>query len=546
MASPRRRGPTWVWDYLLPPVVYLACFTLLTWPALRWFSSAYMLGSDDGFQNIWNLWWVDKSLTQLHQSPFYTTWLHAPAGTTLVGHTLNPFNGLLAIPLRRVMSPEATYNTIIVFSFVVGGWTTYALARAVSGSRAGALLAGFLFTFSAFHFAHATSHLQLVALEWVPLCLLGLLRLMEKPMLPRALAAAGAVLLVALCDYYYLLYSAIAGVLLYAVMAGAKRDIAFGLRRPHVVPLLALVAASLATTGVLVAQVIIANQRDPFFGAHSATIYYTDLLAPFIPGGSWVFHTWTERYWSVFPAGWVEMSVYVGWGAIVLAVIAWRRRRESAAPTAVAWCVVMALVFFVLSLGPELRVWGLKTGGPMPYALLERFVPIFRLSGLPVRMMVMVSLALAVLAACGWAALARSPASPRRNLIMAALLGLIIFETWPRPLPITSHPIPAWVHALQDLPPGSYIDAHTHPAHSLYYQTIHEKPFAFGYISREPASVATEKLRKLLAARTGDVATLRSAWGFDYFVTPATMDVPAATIVYDDGETRIYSLRPSL
>jgi hypothetical protein len=533
-------------DYVVPAAFYLACFVVMTWPAVRSFSIAYLFGSEDGLQNAWNLWWVDKSLTELHRSPFHTTYLHAPAGTTLLGHTLNPFNGLLAIPLSRVFSPAATYNAIVVCSFVVCGWTTYALARAVGASRGGALLAGFLFTFCAFHFAHATSHLQLVALEWVPLCLLCVLRLMTKPTIGRALATAGAVLLVVLCDYYYLLYCVIAGLLLYVLMAWATRDALLGLRRPYLVPLLVFVAASLGTTGLLVGAVMVTDHRDPFFGAHSSTIYYADLLAPFIPGGSWAFHGLTEQYWSVFPAGWVEMSVYIGWGAIVLAIIGWRRRDRSAASTLpLAWWPLIAAVFFILALGPSLRVWGFDTKVPMPYALLERLVPIFKLSGLPVRMMVMVSLAVSVLAACGWTALARSPASPRRKLALAALLVFIAFEIWPRPLPLTSQPVPAWVYAMQKLPTGSIIDVHTHPAHAMYYQTIHEKPYGFGYVSREPASVATEKLRKQLAAETRDVAALRREWGFDYFVTPSTIDVPAAAeLLYDDGQTRIYSLRP--
>lgn len=551
LASPRR-GTSWIWDGLLPPLFYLACFVLMTWPSLQSFSSAFIFGSDDGFQNAWNFWWVDKSLAELHQSPFYTEWLHAPDGTTLLGHTLNLFNGLLAIPLRRVMSPAAAYNTIIVFSFVVGGWTMYALARAVSGSRGGALLAGFLFTFSSFHWAHATCHLQLVALEWVPLCLLCVLRLLTTPTLLRAVATAGAVLLVVLCDYYYLLYSAIAGLLMYVMIAREKRDPLFALCRPYVGPMLVFLGASLATTGVLVAMVLIANHRDPFYGAHSSAIYYTDLLAPFIPGGSWRFHEWTEPYWSIFPAGWVEMSVYVGWGTIALAIIAWRRRRKEPEPCARmgAW-VLIALVFFVLSLGPVLRVCGVSLGIPLPYALLERFVPLFKLSGLPVRMMVMVSLALAVLAACGWAALARPhdavqpPVSPRRKIAAAALLTLIAFETWPRPLPTHAPVVPAWVHAMKELPAGSFIDMQTDPATSMYYQTIHEKPFAFGYISREPSSVATDKLRKRLALRQGDFDALRDEWRIEYVIVAATAPpIPSLELAYADDAVRIYRLRP--
>ncbi len=70
----------WLTFFLVPLALYLAAFVLLTWPAVQSFSTHFLTGADDGLQNIWNLWWVNKSITQLHQSPFHTAFLQYPGG----------------------------------------------------------------------------------------------------------------------------------------------------------------------------------------------------------------------------------------------------------------------------------------------------------------------------------------------------------------------------------------------------------------------------------------------------------------------------------
>ena len=64
------------------------------------------------------------------------------------------------------------YNTITIFAFVMGGLTMYWLAYHLTRSFWGSLLAGFIFTFSNYHFMHAQGHLQLISLEWIPLFVL--------------------------------------------------------------------------------------------------------------------------------------------------------------------------------------------------------------------------------------------------------------------------------------------------------------------------------------------------------------------------------------
>ena len=60
----------------------------------------------------------------------------------------------------------------------------------------------------------------------------------------------------------------------------------------------------------------------------------------------------------------------------------------------------VAIVFFILSLGPTLKVFGTETGVPMPYALLMK-IPPFALSRTPVRLVVMGIFFLTIVAASG-------------------------------------------------------------------------------------------------------------------------------------------------
>jgi hypothetical protein len=56
-----------------------------------------------------------------------------------LAHTLNPFNGVLAMILMRFMSQVQVNNFIVVFAFVVSGITAFFLAREFTKSFFGFL-----------------------------------------------------------------------------------------------------------------------------------------------------------------------------------------------------------------------------------------------------------------------------------------------------------------------------------------------------------------------------------------------------------------------
>ena len=76
------------------------------------------------------------------------------------------------------------------------------------------------------------------------------------------------------------------------------------------------------------------------------------------------------------------------------------------------------------------------------------------------------------------------------------LTVLLLVEYLPKPMPASRPTVPSYVEVLKKLPDnGGIIDVVSRPTMALYYQTIHEKPVAFGYVARIPKSVREEEHR---------------------------------------------------
>jgi hypothetical protein len=541
---------------LVPLTLYLLAFVILSFPAVLRSRTHLLAGGEDGLANLWGIWWVGEALTTLHRLPFHTDTLHYPHGITMLPQVIGlPFNGLLVLPLRPWLTLEQAYNVVLLFSFAVAGLTAFWLAHHFTRAWGASLFAGAVFTFSNYHFAHAQEHLNLVSLEWLPLFLLLVFRALESPGVGRGLAAGGALTLVMLCDFYYAFYCVLALAVILACWLGRR-----ALRRQHLKALAGLAGVALVTIVPLFGSIAWLSRRDPLIGAHAATEYSLDLLAPFIPGGHWRFHSWTAGYWSRLPGNIDETSVHIGLSVLSLAGCAvWRRRELADARTGV--CVALGASFAVLGLGPALRVAGQPvTGEWLPYAWLTRAIPAFGISGMPVRMIVVTQLAVAVLAAAGLQLLWRTP---RGRRIACVGLALALFEYLPKPIPTTRLETPAYVVFLAKLPePAAVLDGYSSFSRALLWQTRHHKKMGFGYVSRVPASVWEQDAAVSRAAWEGRWDHLRQRYRFTHLVVPveggapdgvpslllppeAARAGPGKRVVFDDGHVRVIELEPT-
>ena len=92
------------------------------------------LHREDRDQNLWNLWWTRTALLGGH-NPFVTNMIWYPTRSASITHTLNVFNGILAVPLMTVFSLQTTYNIVVLFSFAATGYGAYLLFHYLCGNK---------------------------------------------------------------------------------------------------------------------------------------------------------------------------------------------------------------------------------------------------------------------------------------------------------------------------------------------------------------------------------------------------------------------------
>lgn len=531
---------------VIPGAVYFFLFCLLTFPLIRGFSTHFFTDDGDGFMNVWNLWWVNTAISNpsVHPSIWHTDLLHWPFGTTLLGQTLNPFNGLLAAPLLRVMSLVQVHNVIVLFSFVMSGVTAYWLAYYLTRSSWGSLLAGYIFTFSSYHFAHYYGHLNLISMEWIPLFVLCWYVLITRPSLWMGIASALTLWLVLLCDYYYFFYCFLAGGLILLWRMISQRNPRLFLDREYRAPLSTFLLLTLILTGPIIFPLMRLMRTDPLLDAHNPASFSLDLFALFVPGGTWRFNQLTEGYWSNLPLALSEASVYLGYAVVILVGYLWIKRRET--QFAVGLWLSLAGFFFLMALGPVLQVNGKVVYEALtPYTLLEKILPFLKLSGVPVRMAVMVTLAASVLSAM---AVTLIPKSPRGRMFAFVVISLLVIESLPAPLPAAPTDVPVYVTALAELPDeGGVLDQAAQTKYlQLYYQTVHQKPMAFGYIARTPTSVAEKGSLLRRTVNRGEYSKLWDTYRIRYIVTREAIEYAdpylLVELVYQDDDVNIYRL----
>jgi hypothetical protein len=236
------------------------------------------------------------------------------------------------------------------------------------------------------------------------------------------------------------------------------------------------------------------------------------------------------------------------------------RRSELLVRQTGPWWLIL-VVFWAFSLGPILRIWGVPHPGvPMPYRELEKLVPELALSGVPARMMVMVTLAAGVLTSVAFALLLRG--SSRARLAAGSLMLVLVLEYVPRPVPSVAPTVPEYVTVLQHLPDQAGLldvvsgyssqrpfGSDTGAGIALYYQTLHQHPMASGYIARVPTSAWQRLMTIKSDVDVGAFARLCRDFHLRYLVIApedvALASLFSAQLLVSTPDADLYDLAPN-
>jgi hypothetical protein len=198
---------------------------LMTWPLGR-VSPAVIPASDDANFSIWRLAWVAHQLPRDPAHLFDANIFH-PATGTLAFSDAMLLVGVAGLPFFELdINPALIHNGLLLAAIVLSMLCAFALARKLTGSDPAALIAAIVFGFGPYRIAHI-GHLELQWTMWMPLSMLLLHRLIEKPDVWRGALLGIALSAQLLCSIYYGLflgcYVGLAWIALLPLAAAKKR-----------------------------------------------------------------------------------------------------------------------------------------------------------------------------------------------------------------------------------------------------------------------------------------------------------------------------------
>lgn len=544
----------------------LAALTvLLTWPLFRHpatrvldaaslYGGAAPLVQRDINLTMWVLAWDAHALVTAPHRLFHANAMWpAPYTLALSEHMLGnvPF---FAPVYLATGNPVLAHQATLLASFVVAGLAMAAWVLYRTGDRGAAAAAGILFAFAPYR-TWQIGNLHVIAIQWLPLVLLGIDATLDR----RARAIGPAVLFAGLtlstaCSYYV----GYAAFVLAAVYLGAG-----AIPRGR-----AGLAASLPVLVALVgAAAVLALPSLPYLRAQALGIVADHRRQGFVSlafvraAFDGVSGTLGRYFWPRRDG----IPLYLGLLPLALAAAGAALHRG---PPRIALLLVAASGF-ILSLGPSAATaFGTV---PLPYRLLAEVVPGFSAMRAPQRFGALVTLAVAGLAGLGLAALRarlRARGRPRlaRALALAAVAGLCL-EVRPRGLATTTMPTGAAVHpvyrwlaahgeggAVVELPMAR--DQLYRHSLAMYHSIFHWLPIANGYSPYPPPSfraafAAAERLpdpaalRELFAHAPVRWLVVHRSW-----IEPATWAAWRATLeselrlVRDFGEVLLFERAP--
>ena len=243
---------------LLAAFFFVLATVVMTWPLARDVRSG-VPNHDDAYFHMWRIAWVAHQLPRAPRQLFDAN-IFAPMRDTLALSDAALLQSLIAAPAIWLGTRTILiYNLLLLGSMAASAWCAYLLAMRLTGAPGPSLLAGFIFGFGPYKFAHFP-HLELQASMWMPLAFSAVHRLAfgpgessgggDKSAFRGAGVALGAVLAMqALSALYYFMFLAIAlavmvAVLFAAIPAGDKRRLVSGLVVAAVVALAVVVPYS--------------------------------------------------------------------------------------------------------------------------------------------------------------------------------------------------------------------------------------------------------------------------------------------------------------
>ena len=328
-------------------------------------------GSGDISQSAWFLAWAPFAVFH-HINPYSTTWLNYPIGANLAISSQYFLYGILLTPITYGLNAIASYNLLIWLAYPLSAIAMFWVTRRYINHFWPAFVAALFYGFSPYMAGEGMGHLNLIFIPFPPLILcsvyeiftshehryrwgiaLGIFVIFQYMMSSELLATTALITLIAL----FILAIANPGKIKSASL-NAVGPLTLGM----LIALLALfypIWYSLDGPQHLIAPIHVFNNQ-----------FHADLLGTIFPTIAQKLYpsNWLTRGTSFLQGNWDENGSYLGIPLLILLVGIGIRLRKN---RWVRFSLIMAIVAWVISLGPYLTIDNHTTSIPLPFDLMS-------------------------------------------------------------------------------------------------------------------------------------------------------------------------------
>jgi hypothetical protein len=423
-----RLRPAHVWAAL---ALFAALAVVHLWPLAS--APAVLSRNDNGdaILHEWIMAWVAHQVVTDPLHLFDANIFFPERGTLSYSDHLFVQSMLAAPLLWSGASPVLAHNLVLLAGYALTGWTACLVIRKWTGSWAAGVGSGSLVAFNAFSLTRLPQ-IQDLHLEFFPLTLLALDRVLSMPRLRHALSLALWFVLQALTGTYVMVFTSLS--LIAAALARPSDWMGHRFVRVGGFTLLAAIVAVLALAPFLLPYYRASAEVGLGRSLEETQRYSAELTDYFAAAGRFHFEwlRWSRPYFqgdALFPG-------FIGFAIACIGIAAARRDRRA------RMLIAIAVVAFALSFGPAFP----------PYRVLYNVYPL--LTGIrgAVRFGQFTLAALGMLAGFGLAAIERRFRPPIAPAICLLLIVGINAEALRAPLRYSAfHGVPPIYASLRNL-----------------------------------------------------------------------------------------------
>ncbi len=389
----------------------------MTWPIIFNFNK-YIYGySDDTLATLAGLWY-NKFAILNELDPGLKPYIAFPFGEGISPYSYPIFSQITGI-LTLLTNEVVTWNILSISNFILSAIFMYFLVKYMTKNRISAFISGIIYGFCPHICMQSFNHIYLAAIQWMPLYILFLLKLVFERKYKNAVLCGVFYALVIFFNpyygYYMLLFTVIFIVFLLLKHINnsetvINKDRFRIFKLAGVAFLTALIIVVPAEYKVIKTMFSKSESKPaaysrPLEGLRFSSARPKDFLLP--PRTNPVLKNISKPFMSPDFGSMIDHTLYLGYTPMILSIIAvgfwWRRKKNSKLNLVVPFFVITFFAFGLMSSPPWIPIGAVKLNSapfklPMPSYFLHKLFPMFRYYS---RMVVVLMISLSALSGIG-------------------------------------------------------------------------------------------------------------------------------------------------